>query len=489
MKIKLAVLTVFSSFIVMLSHVNLAAAPGDLDPTFGVGGKTIMPVKGWLIVNRTLPQADGKLLTIGFDDGPGERFSFRHSGNGAVDATFRMFGIPYNVDFLDFAIQSNLKILAVRDEGYVVDGNYRSAFGLYRFNSDGTIDPSFGTNGIVNTQIANNSFARHIALQSDGKIVVAGLSTDNLIPYPILGGPSYKRTIVRYYPNGVIDETFGNNGIVTSNDESCRPYLQPDDKLLCRTPNTLIRYDRYGAPDIEFGTNGIIFVGPDSGGLAIQANGKILVGVSENTQTSIQRYMPNGTADTTFGTNGAITIPNSTWALAVQRNGKVISAGDLNGSFAISRYNQNGTVDTGFGTNGNVITTFENASGSQIHDLFLQPDNKIVASGSVAFGSFYNSSPAIVRYLNDPLETFVEISGKVLTPDGRGIRNAVVSLVDSQGVRVTTMTSSFGIYAFGDVGSGETYSLTVSSKRYRFAPRILQSVNSNLTNVDLLALE
>ncbi|MEO7660652.1 MAG: carboxypeptidase-like regulatory domain-containing protein, partial [Pyrinomonadaceae bacterium] len=80
------------------------------------------------------------------------------------------------------------------------------------------------------------------------------------------------------------------------------------------------------------------------------------------------------------------------------------------------------------------------------------------------------------------------ISGRVVTPTGLGLRNAIVALTDSFGVRRTATTSSFGIYSFNDVRTGETYIIGVSSKRYRFASRGL-FLDDNLTNVDFVGLE
>jgi hypothetical protein len=80
------------------------------------------------------------------------------------------------------------------------------------------------------------------------------------------------------------------------------------------------------------------------------------------------------------------------------------------------------------------------------------------------------------------------VTGRVTTPQGLGLRNAIVAMTDSQGVRRTATTSSFGIYTFEDVRSGESYILGVSSKRYRFAARTMV-INDNLTNVDFVGLE
>lgn len=83
---------------------------------------------------------------------------------------------------------------------------------------------------------------------------------------------------------------------------------------------------------------------------------------------------------------------------------------------------------------------------------------------------------------------FAAVSGKVLTPDGRGLRNARVSITDSQGVTITATTSSFGVYSFNSIRTGENYTVGVASKRYRFAARIL-TINDNLSDLDFVGLE
>jgi hypothetical protein len=84
--------------------------------------------------------------------------------------------------------------------------------------------------------------------------------------------------------------------------------------------------------------------------------------------------------------------------------------------------------------------------------------------------------------------SLVSVSGRVVTPSGLGLRNAIVIMTDSQGFRRTTTTSSFGIYTFDNVQAGETYVFGVSSKRYRFAAQTL-TPNANLSNVDFVGLE
>ena len=89
-------------------------------------------------------------------------------------------------------------------------------------------------------------------------------------------------------------------------------------------------------------------------------------------------------------------------------------------------------------------------------------------------------------YLLAPSAANVSVSGRVMTADGRGLRNAYVVIIDSGGFSRRALTSSFGYYRFDDVRAGETYVISVASKRYVFAPRIV-SVADDLTGVDFVA--
>jgi hypothetical protein len=84
--------------------------------------------------------------------------------------------------------------------------------------------------------------------------------------------------------------------------------------------------------------------------------------------------------------------------------------------------------------------------------------------------------------------TAVSISGRVTTPAGLNLRNVIVSLIDQNGLRRTATTSSFGLYSFDAVSTGQTYTMIVTSKRYRFTPQFV-SVTGSLTNIDFVGLE
>lgn len=138
--------------------------------------------------------------------------------------------------------------------------------------------------------------------------------------------------------------------------------------------------------------------------------------------------------------------------------------------FLLSDYN-NGTPGTREKNLGNAAA------------LGVTSGDRITATATDAEGNSSEFTPAV------PLSSSpVTISGRVTTPSGLGLRNAIVTLVEPSGVRRTATTSSFGIYSFANVPAGQSYTISVSSKRYRFAPRI-QTIDQNLNNLDFVGLE
>jgi uncharacterized delta-60 repeat protein len=184
----------------------------------------------------------------------------------------------------------------------------------------GLLDSEFGTNGIVTTKVGgDNDQVTSVAIQTDGKIVVAGNVYKN-------AGPKYSFVVVRYTTNGILDTTFGTNGIATK-------------PLICDSSEV--------------------------SALAIQSDGKIVVvGNSAYGTANIftVRYKMNGTLDSTFGTNGTITTPFSlltsyAGGIAIQSNENLIVSGsaytfEANYDFKVAGYKTNGALDSTFGTNG-----------------------------------------------------------------------------------------------------------------------------------------
>jgi uncharacterized delta-60 repeat protein len=404
--------------------VTVSPRSGSLDTTFGSDGKVITPIGSSNDYALALGiQSDGRIVTAGYTDS-GSNYDFaliRYNTNGTLDTTFGSAGlvttfIGSGPDVANaLGIQSDGKIVAA---GYSHDGSYYK-FALVRYNTDGSLDKTFGTGGIVTTLIEVGAAAFSLGIQSDGKIVVAGYSF----------GTSNKHNfaLVRYNTDGSLDETFGTGGIVTTSIESLNDYasdlvIQSDGKIVVagysynsseNSHFTLARYNENGSLDTGFGAGGIVTTAVGSNydyahALGIQPDGKIVVAGSSSTSSkynfALARYNANGTLDTGFGTGGVVTTAlGSNWDaaydLGIQSDGKIVAAGySGNGSnydFALVRYNENGSLDTGFGAGGIVTTPIGNDDDKALA-LSIQSNGEIVAAGYSVNGSNYDF--ALVRY-------------------------------------------------------------------------------------------
>jgi uncharacterized delta-60 repeat protein len=263
------------------------------------------------------------------------------------------------------ALQSDGKIVVT---GYSQNSSfpYDYDFALARYNSNGSPDPGFGINGKVTTPIGtNNDTPRSVAIQNDGKIVVAG--------YSVFEGDMFF-AVARYNNDGNLDSGFGNDGKLTT----------------------------------TFGNDGDYALST-----ALQPDGKIVVaGFSYNWNTGLNRdialarYNNDGSLDPGFGSGGLITTAfgvedEEAFSVAIQSDGKILAAGYSENSnnidFAMVRYLTNGTLDPGFGTGGK-ITTAIGSGLDEGHSLAIQSDGKIVLAG-ISFNGTDNDF-AVVRYIN-----------------------------------------------------------------------------------------
>jgi uncharacterized delta-60 repeat protein len=346
-------------------------------------------------------------------------FITRHNPNGSLDTSFGTNGVVNTTRVLnDFIILPDGKLMTIANE---------SNFTLYRYNSDGTVDTGFGTNGVVITQVGNdNSSGGKIVLQPDGNFVVFGATFEF--------GSSGSLAAVRYHPDGSLDDSFGTNGILLTSvrvyifyeiihDDTIQEFfgdaaIQPDGKLIVGVSDytiSIIRLNPDGAFDGTFGANGIITTAiqgyEDSmSGIALQPDGKIVINglsafLGDIYFSAVLRFNLDGTPDNSFGTNGKvvreIAATNTKGlgsALAIQNNGKILTAGISDGVFAILRYNSNGTTDNSFGTNGILTIPVGNNSGNDtIFSLAWQTDGKLLAAGSVRNASS-NYDLGLVRF-------------------------------------------------------------------------------------------
>lgn len=223
-------------------------------------------------------QPDDKIIAVGDSyDGISPKFTLvRYLSDGFEDNTFSFDGIV-TADFGGSG--SSSRAVAVQANGKIVAaGHANGKFALVRLNTDGTLDNSFGTGGKVVTPVGLESIINAIAIQSDGKIVVAGGSCS--------GFPTCEYTLARYNSNGTLDATFGTGGIVIVSDGMFNAVaLQPDGKIVAvgsdqsSQTQRLIRFNTNGTRDNTFGVQGFAYPIYDAEGRAIgiQADGKIVV--------------------------------------------------------------------------------------------------------------------------------------------------------------------------------------------------------------------
>ncbi len=419
------------TLVVVFAVASAQAAPGDLDTSFGTGGRVTTSFGSFYDeIDGLALQSDGKIVAGGYVEPSSTNSDFglaRYNLDGSLDTSFGTGGKATTAfgssdDWISgVTMQPDGKILAA---GRASVGSI-GEFGLARYNTDGSLDTSFGAGGKVTTAIGSNSAGRGLALQPDGKIVVSGYTYT---------GSTDLFALARYKADGSLDSSFGTGGTVTTAfaggyDVGYRVALQPDGKILVvgfdydgtRVYFALARYDANGSLDTSFGSGGKVTTAIGSSvdsarDVKVQADGKIVAvgyGYSSSGSSSftLVRYNTDGSFDTGFGTGGKVTtgFPGSTWAIPyaveIQPNGRIVAAGYAktpSGTayvFALARYNTSGSLDTSFGTGG-TLTTAIGAYNDYILDIVLQPDGRIVAGGSTPSDNT-SADFALTRYLGD----------------------------------------------------------------------------------------
>jgi uncharacterized delta-60 repeat protein len=385
------------------------AAAGDLDPSFGSGGKVTTDFFGSNDQATTvLQQADGKIIAVGFGSS-GARFALaRYNTDGSLDPSFGSGGKVLTSFFdrgdLAFAgvLQPDGKIIAA---GTATDTNGFLNFGLARYNTNGSLDLSFGTGGKVLTNFPGAlSQAFALALQPDGKIVAGG-ATD-------IFTPNTNFALARYNADGSLDNTFGTSGKVITDffgnfDTINALIIQSDGKIvaggradLVSNPTNgefaLARYNADGSLDLSFGAGGTVttdFFGSidNISGLALQSDGKIVAaGVAfvsnpGDKEVALARYNASGSLDSSFGSGGKVTstlgsTDSHALAVTLSSGGKILIAGVTSNNFFVAQFNADGSLDSSFGVGGKVIVDFS-GSVSFAQDVLVQADGKIVAAG------------------------------------------------------------------------------------------------------------
>ncbi|MFO1485837.1 MAG: Ig-like domain-containing protein [Verrucomicrobiaceae bacterium] len=403
----------FSNTNSFLSSTTASGTPGNLDTSFGTGGKVATGVgSGNDVINGMVVQPDGKIVVVGYAHN-GSNYDFalaRFNSDGTLDATFNGTGrvltdFNNSTDYgRGVALQSDGKIVVVGVSG--------SAVAVARYNSDGTPDTSFGPAGtgrLVTTGINAGSEGNAVVVQPDGKIVVAGVASGQF-------------GVLRYNPDGSLDNGFASGGLATNSfagfgDAAYCLALQGDGKIVVAGYagyfggghlTGAMRLNADGTLDTSFASSGRLSTGGGAPvyGVAIQADGKIVL-AGGGSDFQVWRLNSNGGFDSSFGGGtgqvytGVGIAADVGRGVALQSDGKIVVAGyayngnTTNDDFAVVRYNTNGSLDTGFHSTGKVTTQI-GVSSSYGLSVALQLDGKILVAGQSYNGSNYDFT--LTRY-------------------------------------------------------------------------------------------
>jgi len=350
---------------------------------------------------------------------------------------------------------------------------YETLLAAPALTPSGQLDNAFGGFGHTNITFgAGGNYGRSVAIQADGKIVVAGyLDTTN-----------DDFVVARFNANGTLDNTFDGDGKVTTaigagNDRAFDVAIQADGKIVvagfsagANNDFALVRYNTNGSPDTTFGGDGEVTtpIGPnnDAGfAVAIQANGRIVVAGASfngaNDDFALARYNANGALDTTFSGDGKLTLPvgpghDDANSIAIQTDGRIVVAGvssnGTNDDFVLARFNADGSLDTTFGGGDGVVVTPIGAGTDAGQSVAIQGDGKILVAGYSDNGA--NIDFALVRYnVDGTLDASFSGDGKVTTAIGAS---------DDFGRSVAVLADGRILVA------GDTYSGVTAGKDFAF---------------------
>jgi uncharacterized delta-60 repeat protein len=422
-----------------------STAPGSLDTCFGNNGlvTTVVSPTNWAV--DIAVQSDGKVVVAStgrHPSGSGSDFyAVRYDADSNLDPTFGSNGIA-RVSFTSAADAEHIRELAIQTDGKILlagSANIKRntyGFAVARLNTDGSLDDgttsdstpgdSFGIGGKALFGFSSGgAIGEAIAIQSDGKIVVAGNQGTSM-------------AVARLNSSGSLDGGFGSGGKLTVSGgknttldarDVVIQVVNGEERIVAggfRQPNTgtrdfaVIRLLPNGALDLSFGSGGKVYTdffgyGDTIEGLAISGTGIIAGGIAIQDGTNdgmdfgLVKYTENGTLDPTFGVGGKVTtdvpglgLGDYINALAVQPDGRIVAVGTSSvltdtGDFPVARYNADGTLDLTFGPNqsGYLATDFNGGRDDATGGVALQADGKIVVAGLADSSSYV----ALARYM------------------------------------------------------------------------------------------
>jgi uncharacterized delta-60 repeat protein len=410
----------------------LQAQSGELDPTFNTTGYNVVQGGFQDVYQDVTVQTDGKIVAVGTKLNPGFITSdlriARYNSDGTPDNTFGTNGI---VDFVIGDAQFGYAVEVLADGKILVAGGVSDQVGslqwlLLRLNEDGSTDISFALGGfqLVDFINGNEDLAYEMAIQPDGKILLAGVVVDEL--------QRYTPAIYRFTDNGFLDLDFGVDGlaivpVVEGENEFSAIKVRPDGKIVAIGHYSEVfndwgvlvaQFDANGVLDPSFGTGGYTVeavgnIQAEAYGLALTAAGDIIVaGTTKDENITfdmfVGRFTSTGAIDASFGTDGFTvysgTDENVAYDCVLDANGKILVGGTTGGTFfenrdlTVWRFNADGTSDLSFNTDG-VATAEVLGFADEINGIALQADGKLVVAGKSNNGN--ENDFVVARFLTD----------------------------------------------------------------------------------------
>jgi len=495
--------TVYFLLLIFSLCCSQTFAQPELDATFGTNGKLIveLPMIGSTANSFFLP--DNKILQVGpcttIDAITSIFCTFRMNENGSIDTTY---GPPFrpvttqipgmNVSTGErgnggAVMQNDGKIIAA---GYGIISNQTQSI-LVRLNTDGSLDSTFGTNGVVNIAFLGGSRVNQIALQPDGKVLMVGFTGTTSV---------YQQYVARFNANGTLDSSFGSGGIVSITfpdrlTNGLSVAIQQDGKIVTggQASTTasgqesfylLARLNKDGSLDTSFDNDGLktipysgsIFNGNGLRRIKIQSDGRILALSHLNV---LYRFNSDGSLDTNFdgdGSRPALNAPLTATDFNVSASGKITVVGyplppNFPINYQIARYLPDGSLDTNFSDDGLLEIDINSSRSDATTVIDFDLVGRTFIAGYSAIGTvlnpFENPSFSNARLLASPVQNF-GFSGRVTDTDGNPVYNASLTIQKGSNIIGYARTNPFGFFNFNNIPTNQTYKLSTKAKGLNF---------------------
>jgi uncharacterized delta-60 repeat protein len=333
---------------------------GSLDATFGDGGVVITRFAARSAAYDAATDDRGRIVAVGttgrdvyaavtgYDGDPGTEFALaRYGPDGALDPSFGSAGKVRTPFSPQGPAQANA--VAIQPHGLImVAGSAGTSLALARYLPDGSLDPSFSSDGKLLVSVLDDSTletASGLALAAHGRIVVGGLACSHRVCNVF---------VARFAASGTPDQSFGHGGVVLVQADMTRGsnlVVQSDGGLVIGAGLSLYRFEPEGSLDPSFSDDGILPLRLTAAGVAIAADGSIVVagpGRREPWEFNVSRFDRTGVSDTGFGRHGTATAEfpgylSTPFAVEIGSSGRIVAAGttsevNVDGAFAVARF-------------------------------------------------------------------------------------------------------------------------------------------------------